>query len=104
MAGFRSPLFVLGLGAGAGTTQAGFRGPLPLPPIGGGAGATQAGFIGPIPFLNLGAGEAIVVTPPPGGSMGVPTRFGGGQLDRTAFGDDDEVLMMVIRRFLERVE
>ena len=127
MAGFRSPLFLLGLSSG--TAQAGFRGPLPLPPIAGGGGVitqagfrgplplppiaggipsiAQAGFIGPIPILNLGAGEPIVphvVPPTEGGGMGLSSRFHPGHTDRTAFGDDDEVLMMVIRQFLERVK
>lgn len=79
MAGFKSPLFLLGLSAtgetagfrsplpvppvaGGSADQAGFNSPLPVPPIGGG-GIETAGFIGPLPVLNLGAGEPIIVEP-----------------------------------------
>jgi len=73
VAGFRGPLFLLGLSAqdeeqagfrnplpvpplsGGDVVQGGFRNPLPIPPMSGGA-EVQAGFIGPLPILNLSGG------------------------------------------------
>jgi hypothetical protein len=52
-------------------------------------------------FIALGARDVSQVAPPGTGGMGL---FAPGQIDRTAFGDDDEVLMIVIRQFLERVK
>lgn len=56
MAGFRSPLFVLGLGASQ--QRAGFRSPLPIPPFGADA-VQRAGFVTPLPFYFGYAGEPI---------------------------------------------
>ena len=97
MAGFRGPLFLLGLSAESVVTQAGFRGPLPVLPIGAvSVVVTQAGFIGPIPILNLGARAAIIddYVPEGGPSDGAV---------RQRLLDDDEVIIMVARAFLTMV-
>jgi hypothetical protein len=98
VAGFRGPLFLLGLSAESSTVQAGFRGPLPVLPIGAVAVVvTQAGFIGPIPILNLGATAAIIIddyVPEGGPSDGAV---------RQRLLDDDEVIIMVARAFLTMV-
>ena len=90
MAGFRGPLFLLGLSTP--TQQAGFRGALPLPGLGA-TSAVQAGFRSVLPLPFLGAGLAIVdVYEPEGGPSD------GGFLQ-----DDDEVIMLVARAFLTLV-
>ena len=53
MAGFRSPLYILGLSVSA--RQAGFRTALPLFPAGGSA-AVQAGFRTALPLFPAGGG------------------------------------------------
>jgi len=55
MAGFKSPLFILGLGAAAVTAQGGFATPIPALNIGATPAVVQAGFATPIPVLNIGA-------------------------------------------------
>lgn len=97
MAGFRGPLFLLGLSAESSTVQAGFRGPLPVLPIGAVAVVTtQAGFIGAIPIFNLGARATIIedYVPEGGPSDGAV---------RQRLLDDDEVIIMVARAFLTMV-
>lgn len=118
MAGFRGPLFLLGLSAesvvtqagfrsvlpvpqiaaqSTPLTQAGFRGPLPVLPIGAvSVVVTQAGFIGAIPILNLGARATIIedYVPEGGPSDGAV---------RQRLLDDDEVIIMVARAFLTMV-
>ena len=97
MAGFRGPLFLLGLSA-APSTQAGFRGPLPVHPIGATpvVVVTQAGFIGAIPLVNLGARAVIIedYVPEGGPSDGAV---------RQRLLDDDEVIIMVTQAFLTMV-
>lgn len=73
-AGFRSPLFILGISAGG--TQAGFVGPIPIVNLGAPSGVAQAGFIGPIPIVNLGAG-GIIAIPPEVGSPQSGSSYGG---------------------------
>ena len=91
-AGFRGPLFLLGLSANS-TVQAGFRGPLPIPFLGA-RGTVQAGFRGPLPIPFLGAGlPSINPYEPEGG----PSDFA------LLLQDDDEVIMLVARAFLTLV-
>ena len=92
MAGFRGPLFLLGISAGA--KKAGFRGALPIPFLGGTEEVTQAGFRGVLPIPFLGAGIALVVEPEGGPSGGAV---------RQTLHDDDEVIIMVARAFLTMV-
>lgn len=89
MAGFRGPLFLLGISAQG--ERAGFRNPLPIPPLAG-TEPTQAGFIGPIPLVNLGARPGAV-------SQGGPSD---GAV-RQPLQDDEEVIMLVARAFLTLV-
>lgn len=110
MAGFRGPLFLLGVGASTGVTagfrnplpippvsgtdtvtQGGFRNPLPIPPIAGTEQITQAGFIGPIPVINLGARASVSQGGPSDGAVRHPLQ------------DDEEVIMLVARAFLTLV-
>jgi len=61
MAGFRSPLFLLGLGAAAAVTQAGYPNPLPVPPLGGAPTEIQGGFRSPLPVPPISADGTPVV-------------------------------------------
>ena len=81
MAGFRGPLFLLGLSAAVAVTQAGYRSALPIPNLAGSTPTTQAGFVGPIPFINLGATDAVIppVTPGGGGGNGGGSAGGPGK-------------------------
>jgi hypothetical protein len=92
-AGFRGPLPVPNLGASPVTTQAGFRGPLPIPNLGASPVTTQAGFRGPLPIPFLGAGLPVVEYDPEGGPSD------GDYL----LHEDDEVIMLVARAFLTMV-
>lgn len=95
MAGFRGPLFLLGLSAS--TTQAGFRSVLPVPQIAAqSTPLTQAGFIGAIPILNLGARATII-------EDYVPEGGPSDDAVRRRLLDDDEVIIMVARAFLTMV-
>ncbi len=88
-AGFRSPLFILGLsGIGA---QAGFIGPIPIVNLGGTPDIVQAGYIGPIPIINLGAGQAIVADEQEAGGY---SEF----YDRIS--REDEEILILITAFL----
>jgi hypothetical protein len=99
VAGFRGPLFLLGISSAAVATQAGYTSVLPIPFTGGTEVVQQAGFIGPIPILNLGAGQAlpedIIEVASGGGSM-----WGREEVKRN---DDDRVIMAVIKEFLRTV-
>ena len=116
MAGFRSPLFVLGLSTGtqrvgfrgplpvpqisvgpADEQRVGFRGALPLPQIGvGQSAAVRVGFVTPIPFYFGYVGEAIV---PPDVE---PTRGGGGSdwrltpVGRRIIREDEELMVIIM--------
>ena len=96
MAGFRGPLFLLGLSVAA--TQAGYTSVLPIPFTGGTTTATQAGFVCPIPFINLGAGQPVP-------EVEEPQAGGGGAAFREEIkrNDDDRVIMAVITKFLTLV-
>jgi len=69
VAGYLSPLLLLGLGAGS--ERAGFRSPLPLPPFGADAEGV-AGYATPLPIYFGYAGEPAVPPEPP------PTFLGRG--------------------------
>ena len=58
MAGFLSPLFLLGLGAPAAVSQAGYTSVLPVPQLGGSA-VTQAGYTSVLPVPQLGGGAVL---------------------------------------------
>ena len=88
-AGFRGPLFLLGISAAPTVTQAGFRGALPLPNLGA-TSAVQAGFRSALPIPFLGAG-------------GVVYEPEGGPSDGGFLQDDEEVIMLVARAFLTLV-
>lgn len=108
MAGFRGPLFLLGISSPSG--QAGYRSVLPLPNLAGGAAeqagyrsalpipnlagraTVQAGFRSPIPVLRLGAGATVVVEDVP---LGGPSD---GYLLA-----EEETIMLVARAFLTMV-
>jgi hypothetical protein len=62
VAGFNSPLFLLGL-AGLGE-RAGYRSPLPIPSLGADA-IDRAGFVTPLPFYFGYAGDPIEPPEPP---------------------------------------
>lgn len=74
VAGFRSPLFVLGSSASPVTTQGGFRTPLPTWNAGANAGIVQGGFRTPLPTWNAGASPAVVQ----GGYRGMMAYWAGG--------------------------
>lgn len=106
-AGFRGPLFLLGLSKGS-AVQAGFRGPLPLPNLGATAVADQAGFRGALPLPFLGAGTVVQAgfrsaLPLPFLGAGAITEPEGGPSDGAFLQDDDEVIMLVARAFLTLV-
>ena len=97
--GFKSPLFLLGLGSAAETVQAGYRTPLPGWNAGATTAVTQGGYLTPLPFLFGGAGEAIIVDPDltGGGSSKklrkhIPGVTGNYSL---ALREDDELLEMI---------
>ena len=85
-AGFRGPLFLLGLSVP--TQQSGFRGALPLPFLGA-QSIQQSGFRSALPIPFLGARS---VSEPEGGPS-----------DGAFLQDDDEVIMLVARAFLTLV-
>lgn len=87
MAGFKGPLFLLGLSAAAAVTQGGFNSPLPVPPVGASTGATQAGFVGPIPVLRLYAGGAVIAPEAPSRPSGLRPRL---------IREDEEILAIII--------
>lgn len=93
MAGFNSPLFLLGLG-GTGE-KAGFRSPLPIPPLGADA-EERAGFASPLPFYFGYAGEFIPPDPEPTGRVQLR---GGSRI----FEEDEEVLAVIMAAALHRV-
>lgn len=74
--GFRSPLFLLGLGSEPVVTQGGFKTPLPNWNAGAEPGVTQGGFLTPLPFWNAGT-DGAVVEPPAGGGGRIlkPRRY-----------------------------
>lgn len=104
MAGFNSPLFLLGLSGRS--QQAGFRGPLPLPQVGVEAGQQagyqnalplpqfgarsqqQAGYATPIPLPYGWAGEFIPPEPEP---IRERIKGGGGYYE-----DDEEILAVIM--------
>ena len=110
MAGFRSPLFILGISAVA-ATQAGFRTPIPPLNIGSVQAQEQAGFRTPIPVLNLGSvkSQAGFVTPIPVLRMGsVATAIEETGVYRGYKSDlhkqllrEDEDIMAIIIAFME---
>ena len=91
-AGFRGPLFLLGLSTTVAVTQTGFRGALPLPFLGA-RGTIQAGFRCPLPIPFLGARFTENVYEPEGGPSD------GDYL----LHEDDEVIMLIARAFLTMV-
>jgi len=106
MAGFRSPLFILGISAAA-VTQSGFR--TPIPPLNIGSVTSQAGFVTPIPVLNIGSVEsqtqAGFVTPIPVLRMGAVTdaieetgvyRGYKSDLHKQLIREDEEILTMIM--------
>ena len=90
--GFKSPLFLLGLGLGSpAVIQGGFRTPLP----GWNAGATtaviQGGFLTPLPFLFGGAGIDQIEDP----KVHPHIRF------HQQIMQEDEELLIIARSFIE---
>ena len=84
MAGFRSPLFVLGIG----TTSAniGFRSPIPFPGISTTEpAANEVAFLTPIPIWNMGATPFVPVEQRRGG-----TGYG------RILQDDEEILAVIM--------
>ena len=91
MAGFKSPLFLLGLGATG--QQVGYRNALPIPPFGARA-EQQAGFATPLPLPFGWAGEEIPLPPE------IVERIkGGGDRIRE---DDEEILAVIMAAALHR--
>ena len=91
MAGFRGPLFLLGISVP--TQRAGYRGALPIPFLGA-RGTIQVGFRGALPIPFLGAGLPVIdVYEPEGGPSD------GDYL----LHEDDEVIMLIARAFLTMV-
>ena len=95
MAGFRSPLFLLGLSGGE--PQAGFRTPIPVWPAGGTTAVTQAGFRTALPFFNAGAFEPIEVEPPKKGGGG-PELYNRNR--RWILREDEEILAIIMAHTL----
>lgn len=113
MAGFRSPLFILGISAVTAVTQSGFRTPIPPLNIGSVQAQEQAGFRTPIPVLNLGSvkdeKQAGFVTPIPVLRMGSVSaaieetgvyRGYKSDLQKQLIREDEDILM-IITAFME---
>lgn len=95
MAGFYSPLFVLGIGTTA--IKRGFRTPIPVLNMGTGApAANEVGFRTPLPFWNAGATEFIPPEP--------EVRRGGGNSwseHHSRILREDEDILAVIMAYME---
>jgi hypothetical protein len=84
-AGFRSPLFILGIGK---PRNFGFRAPVPIFNYGGTPG-TSYGFRTPLPFWNIGTTEYV---PPPV----VEVRRGGTGIHARLLQEDEEILAVIM--------
>ena len=86
-AGFRTPLFILGLSVGI---QAGFHGPLPHRGISG-TPNVQAGFQNPLPVW-MGGGTPGVIHPEPEPDI----RRGGTGIQARLLREDEEILAVIM--------
>jgi hypothetical protein len=89
-AGFRSPLFVLGIGTtAAAANEVGFRTPLPFSNMGTTPAVNRYGFRTPLPFWNIGTTEYI---PPPVEEV----RRGGTGIQARLLREDEEILAVIM--------
>ena len=95
--GFKSPLFLLGIGAPGVTTQGGFRTPIPGWNAGGTTTGIQAGFVSPLPFMFGGAGIG-EVEPEVDAKSYTHDRF---RDNHQQIMRDDEELLIIARAFIE---
>ena len=89
-AGFRSPLFVLGIGTtAAAANEVGFTSPVPIFNMGTAPAVTSYGFRTPLPFWNIGTTEYI---PPPAEEV----RRGGTGIQARLMREDEEILAVIM--------
>jgi hypothetical protein len=104
-AGFRSPLFVLGIGV---PKRIGFNAPIPIPHYGGSQGK-RYGFRTPVPIFNMGTAPAVnrygFRTPLPFWNIGtteyIPppveeVRRGGTGIQARLLREDEEILAVIM--------
>lgn len=116
--GFKSPLFLLGIGTSSGNV--GYLTPLPIPGIGTETGADEYGFTTPLPvpgiattpavdrfgfttplpFLNMGAHEYIPPEPEPERNKGGGTAAGRYERHRARLLREDEEVLAVIMAYM----
>ena len=95
--GFKSPLFLLGIGAPQSSLQAGFRTPLPFWQAGSVTTATQAGFLTILPFWAAGGIASPVIDVPgqPGGGTSKRKRLDHTGAYAQALREDEDIIIMV---------
>jgi len=91
MAGFRSPVFILGLSAVAAATQGGFRTPIPPLNIGTSSAIAQVGFVTPIPVLRMGAPAVLDVIQ---SGNGKKFYVAGNQYRKARRTDEEEIFIL----------